>query len=104
MAYRLDSFHSQSLVPEMIVMEVNSMKMSLSGGDLNSGVTGVDVSSFHPRDAIVLTALRDTLYAGFESGFEDREDSCPFDPNLRDVTCALIQLAIMTTIASNRKK
>ena len=96
MAYTLDSFFGPD--PDgNLIMEGNSMRMSLSGGDLNSGVQGASGSD-DPRVSILTTALRDTLLAAFEIAFAGKEDPHPFREDMREPSIAMMQLSLMLTL------
>ena len=102
MAYLCETFEGDGGgVEENLAVEVNSMRMSLSGGDLNTGVRGTEGWEGDWRVAIWGAALLDTALSGFDCSFEGKEDVHRVggdEKELMEAAVAVTQLALILSL------
>ena len=108
MAYLCNTFKEEGGggggVEENLAVEVNSMRMSLSGGDLNTGVKGGEGWGDDWRVGVWGAGLLDTVLSGFDCAFEGREDLHPVgegegeEEGLKEAVVAVVQLALMLSL------
>uniref|UniRef100_A0A7S4PJF2 Uncharacterized protein n=1 Tax=Paramoeba aestuarina TaxID=180227 RepID=A0A7S4PJF2_9EUKA len=101
MAYLCETFKEGEggKVEENLAVEVNSMRMSLSGGDLNTGAMGTE--GWEGDCAVLGAALLDTALAGFDCAFEGKEDPHPVggeEKELMEAAVAVTQLALILSL------
>ena len=79
---------------ENFEMELNFLRLVLSGGDIRTSEKGPEVSPEF-RVQTVSVGMRDTLLAGFDTAFAGNPNPHPFLPELQGAVVAVTQVALM---------